>query len=116
MPQLNCYVSDRTAELLKNKADLAHTSVSEYLADLIRQDIGSELPEDFFELYGAWKGEPLTRGEQSELEQRPEPVLQPPKLDANGWPESYFEGLAAWEGEDLVRPKQGEYETRLEFD
>lgn len=70
MPQLHCYVSDSIAELLQNKAEHAHTSVSKYLADLIRQDVGSELKEDFFELYGAWEGEPLTRGEQGEYEQR----------------------------------------------
>ena len=29
-----------------------------------------ELQEDFFELYGAWKGEPLSRGDQDEYETR----------------------------------------------
>ena len=70
MPQLHCYVSDSIAEQLQNKAEQAHTSVSKYLADLIRNDVTTSLPEDFFELYGAWEGEPLSRGEQGEYEQR----------------------------------------------
>ena len=70
MPQLHCYVPDSIAEKLQNKAEQAHTSVSKYLAELVRQNVSTELDDDFFELYGAWKGEPLTRGEQGEYEQR----------------------------------------------
>lgn len=70
MPQLHCYVSDTVAAQLQNKAEQAHLSVSKYLAELIRQDVSIELDEEFFALYGAWEGEPLSRGEQGGYEQR----------------------------------------------
>jgi hypothetical protein len=44
--------------------------VSKYLADLIKKDLKTQWPNDFFELFGAWEGEPLTRAEQGEFEQR----------------------------------------------
>ena len=34
------------------------------------KDLKTQWPDDFFDLFGAWEGEPLTRLEQSESEQR----------------------------------------------
>lgn len=70
MPQLHCYVPDTVAEQLHHKAEQAHISVSKYLAELVKKDVGTDWPEDFFDLYGAWKGDPLSRGEQGEYEDR----------------------------------------------
>jgi len=70
MPQLHCYVPDDVASQLQDKAEQAHISLSKYLAELIKKDIGTDWPEDFFELFGAWEGEPLSRGEQGTYEQR----------------------------------------------
>ena len=72
MPQLHCYVPDVIADQLQHKAEQSHTSVSKYLADLIKKDLKTQWPDDFFELFGAWEGEPLTRAEQGEFEQRME--------------------------------------------
>ena len=70
MPQLHCYVPDSIAEQLQDKAERAHTSVSKYLAELIKKDVGTDWPEGFFDLFGAWEGEPLIRGEQGDYEHR----------------------------------------------
>ena len=70
MPQLHCYVSDTIAEQLQSKAEQSHTSVSKYLAKLIQKDVDTGWSDEFFDLFGAWEGEPLTRGEQGEYEQR----------------------------------------------
>jgi len=70
MPQLHCYVPEAVAEQLQHKAKQAHTSVSKYLAELVKKDVGTDWPEGFFELFGAWEGDPLTRDEQGEYEQR----------------------------------------------
>ena len=70
MQLLHCDVSDALAEQLKHKAEEAQVSVSEYLAELIKKDVNSDWPEDFFELFGAWEGEQLSCGEQGSYEQR----------------------------------------------
>ena len=70
MPQLHCYVPDIVAEKLQNKAEQSHLSVSKYLAELVKKDLGTDWPDDFFDLFGAWEGEPLVREDQGELEER----------------------------------------------
>ena len=64
MPKLHCYVSDVIASQLQHKTEQSQTSVSKYLADLVEKDLKTQWPEDFFDffdLFGAWKGEPLVR-------------------------------------------------------
>lgn len=62
MPLLHCYVSDAIADQLHRKAEQADSSVSEHLAELIQKDVDTDgWPEDFFELFGAWEGKPLSR-------------------------------------------------------
>ncbi len=61
MAQLHCYVPDKIAEQLHQKAKQANLSVSKYLANLIKNEIGTTWPDDYFDLFGSWEGEPLER-------------------------------------------------------
>ena len=70
MAQLHCYVPDEVAARLREKARMSHTSVSKYLAYLVRKEIDTPWPDDFFTLFGAWQGQPLVRPEQGEFEAR----------------------------------------------
>lgn len=70
MAQLHCYVPDEIAEELHKKAKHARLSVSKYLASLVKKEVGGTWPGDYFDLFGAWEGDPLERPEQGEYEQR----------------------------------------------
>ena len=70
MPQLHCYVQDELAKKLQEKAQHAHLSVSKYLALLVEREVETQWPENYFELFGGWKGEPLERTDQGEYEKR----------------------------------------------
>ena len=71
MAQLHLYVPDRMAEELRQKARAKGLSVSRYLARLVRRELGTGWPKDFFKkVVGGWKGEPLERPSQGELENR----------------------------------------------
>lgn len=71
MPQLHLYVSDEIAERVRQRAEANHMSVSKYLATLVKKETGSGWPDGYFErVVGGWKGEPLTRPPQGELEER----------------------------------------------
>ena len=72
MPQLHCYVAEDVANQLQQKAERAHLSVSKYLALLIQNDIGRQWPDGYFDLFGAWQGEPLQRPASGDYEQREE--------------------------------------------
>jgi len=72
MAQLHCYVPDEIAEQFHQKAKHAHMSVSKYLASLVKNEICSQWPDDYFDLFGSWEGDPLGRSEQGEYEQRQE--------------------------------------------
>ena len=72
MAQLHCYVPDEIAEQFQKKAKHAHLSVSKYLASLIKKEIGSTWPDNYFDLFGSWEGAPLERSEQGEYEPRQE--------------------------------------------
>lgn len=72
MAQLHCYVPDEIAEKLQQKAKQAHVSVSRYLARLVKNEIGSGWPDNYFELFGSWDGAPLERPDQGTYEQRQE--------------------------------------------
>ncbi|MDO4183481.1 MAG: antitoxin [Coriobacteriia bacterium] len=53
MPQLCLYLDDETMEGLRVSAQRKKTSLSRYVADLIRnQDQSASYPEGFFALYG----------------------------------------------------------------
>ncbi len=72
MAQLHCYVPDEIAERLQRKAEHAHLSVSKYLARLVKKEIYSGWPDNYFDLFGSWEGTPLERPEQGEYERRQE--------------------------------------------
>ncbi len=72
MAQLHCYVPDEVAKKLRQRADNAHLSVSKYLAQLIKKEIGDEWPEGYFDIFGSWEGAPLERPEQGNFEKREE--------------------------------------------
>ena len=72
MAQLHCYVPDDVAEQFRKKAKHAHLSASKYLAKLIKREIHTQWPENYFELFGSWEGERLDRPQQGEYEKRAE--------------------------------------------
>ena len=72
MAQLHCYVPDNIADKFQHKAKQAHLSTSKYLAQLIKQEIAQEWPENYFDLFGSWEEEPLERPQQGTYEIRQE--------------------------------------------
>jgi hypothetical protein len=71
MPQLHLYVSDELAAEVEKRAKKHGLSVSRYLAEMVRRDVVTEWPHDFFEdVVGGWVGDPLERPPQGELETR----------------------------------------------
>ncbi len=70
MAQLHCYVPDEVAEQFRKKAEHAHLTTSKYLAKLVKNEIDSQWPEGYFNLFGSWEGSPLERPEQGEYEAR----------------------------------------------
>ncbi len=70
MAQLHCYVPDKTAEMFRQKSKQAHLSTSKYLAFLVKNEITEEWPDNYFDLFGSWEGEPLERPSQGVFENR----------------------------------------------
>ncbi|MEC9341390.1 MAG: hypothetical protein VX663_07905 [Pseudomonadota bacterium] len=70
MPQLHCYVPDKVARQLRERAERAKMPLSRYLAILIQRDLEQEWPEGYFDLFGGWQGEPLERSPQGDYESR----------------------------------------------
>lgn len=70
MAQLHFYIPDLIAERVKIKAENAHLSVSKYLAELVKREVANQWPEDYFDNFGNWQGEPLQRPTQEAVEQR----------------------------------------------
>ena len=56
MPQLHLYVSAEIAEALRRKAKAGHTSVSKYLADLVKREVGLGWPDGYEHVLGGWQG------------------------------------------------------------
>lgn len=70
MAQLHCYVPDEIASKLQEKARMSHMSVSKFLAYLVKKELDNHWNEEFFELFGAWRGDPLERPAQGDFEDR----------------------------------------------
>ena len=71
MPQLHLYVPDDVAKAAKIKARAAGKTLSGYLAELVRTEVGGEWPPAFFEdVVGGWKGGRLKRPRQGRVERR----------------------------------------------
>jgi hypothetical protein len=65
MPQLNFYVSEETAQKVRELAAREGKPVSRYLAELISQRVSPGWPTGFFqEVIGSWKG-PLEEPEDA---------------------------------------------------
>lgn len=58
MAQISLYLEDDTAEKLRSVAESSGVSVSSLVADLIRNKIAREWPENIARLAGAWKDFP----------------------------------------------------------
>lgn len=72
MAQLHCYLPDEVAASLRRRAEQAGMSVSRYLAELARRDIGQSWPEGYFEqVFGREEIDPITRPDQGTFEPRP---------------------------------------------
>ena len=57
MPQLHLYVSEDLAEKIREQAEANGSSVSGYLAKLVRREVPQGWPEGFFErVVGGWQG------------------------------------------------------------
>ena len=57
MPQLHFYVPDDVAVRIKARAARAKLSISRYVADLVKRDVGQGWPEDYFQrISGAAEG------------------------------------------------------------
>ena len=70
MAQLHFYIPDSVAGSVKVKAEHAHLSVSKYLAELVKREVADQWPENYFDNFGQWEGEPLQRPIQDSFEQR----------------------------------------------
>ncbi len=70
MAQLHFYIPDQLAEKVKVKAEHSHLSVSKYLAKLVKKEVADEWPDNYFEVFGSWEGQPLERPTQDEVETR----------------------------------------------
>lgn len=54
MPQLHCYVPESIAQQVHNQAAQLGLSMSAYLAELVKRDVGSSWPDGFeAALFGA---------------------------------------------------------------
>jgi hypothetical protein len=71
MPQLHLYVPEDLAAKVREKAKARNLTVSRYLAEVIRREVGEGWPEGYFDrVCGKWEGEfpELSRQEAEELE------------------------------------------------
>jgi hypothetical protein len=65
MPQLHLYLSKELAAEVRRRAERSGSSVSGYLAAVVRSQVADEWPTDFFDqIAGGWAGEPLERSQQ----------------------------------------------------
>jgi len=71
MPQLHLYLPKEIAEEVRRRAEKTGSSVSGYLAEIVRSRVADEWPGGFFEVVvGGWAGEPLARSPQPQSEVR----------------------------------------------
>jgi hypothetical protein len=72
MPQLHLYVSEDIATKVREKAKARKITVSRYLAEVIKREVGQGWPKGYFErVCGNWEGDfpELPREELEELEE-----------------------------------------------
>lgn len=67
MAQMHFYVPDDFARLIRQRARQAKMPVSRYLVQVIRNEIGSGWPDDYFdEIHGGWQGSEPERSRPGE--------------------------------------------------
>jgi hypothetical protein len=73
MPQMHFYVPEPVAKRLRERAHARGMKVSRYLAEMMQREAGVGWPEGFFDkTVGGWKGKPLQREPEGQLEDRDE--------------------------------------------
>ncbi|MBS4096016.1 MAG: hypothetical protein KGZ83_04150 [Sulfuricella sp.] len=72
MTQLHCYVPEEVARQVKLRAEQSGLPLSRYLAELVKRDAQADAgwPENYFDLFGKWEGDPPERPAQLPLEKR----------------------------------------------
>lgn len=71
MPQMHFYIQDEIARKLRERACARGLSVSRYLANVVRRELGTGWPEGYFEeVIGGWQGKPLRRSPQGAVDKR----------------------------------------------
>lgn len=71
MPQLHLYVPEEIAAKVRERAKARNTTVSRYLAEVVKREVGGGWPEGYFErVSGKWEGDfpELPREEVEEVE------------------------------------------------
>lgn len=71
MSRLQIDIPDSVAAELKRQADEQDLTVGDYVRQLLEQRAEDEWPSGYFDrVVGAWEGEPLSRPEQGQPEER----------------------------------------------
>lgn len=67
MPQISLYVDKKTLEKVSKAASLSKTSVSDWVAQKIKQSLKTSWPEGFFTLFGRLKDDTFKRPPQKSI-------------------------------------------------
>lgn len=71
MTRINVELEDELMAEIRQRAEEQGTTVSSYLANLIRREVHRSWPVGFFEeVIGGWQGSPCTRAPQGNFEHR----------------------------------------------
>ncbi len=71
MAQLHFYVPSEVEDQLRHRAEAAGLTLSRYIAQIVRREIGGGWPDGFFEeVAGGWNGPTLERADQGTAEVR----------------------------------------------
>ncbi|MHB2019453.1 MAG: hypothetical protein ACYCW6_21090 [Candidatus Xenobia bacterium] len=71
MPQLHLYLPGPLAEEVKRRAETKGVSVSAWLADVVRSQLGDAWPPGYLEdVIGCTREDPLSRPDQGDFETR----------------------------------------------
>jgi len=64
------YDKELASHILAQVLKSAQTIKKRPRASLIKKEVGGKWPDDYFDLFGSWEGDPLERPEQGEYERR----------------------------------------------
>ena len=57
MGQVTIYLDNEIENKMKHAASANHVSVSKWVADIIREKVSTEWPQDILDLAGSWKND-----------------------------------------------------------